>query len=504
MIHTVSEQVLVYLAGLKVTQGRKAGEPFPVFPWERRFVRGAFRDDVIESALSVARGNGKTTLTAGIACAALDGPLAYPRGETVIVASSFEQARIAFGHVLAFMSDRYGEQLEDKTKWRIWDSGNKAHLLNRSNGAIVKAIGSDPRRAHGLAPVLVLNDEPAQWEPSKSEAMVAAMRTGLGKIPGGRLIALGTRPSDETHWFSQLLDGGADYSQSHAARSDAPKFQLRTWQTANPSLRFMPDLERTIRRESTKAKLDPAMLASFAALRLNLGTSDTVRQMLLDVEVWQRIEGQADMGGRCYWGIDLGTTAAQSAVAAFWPDTGRLEVMAAFPHEPSLAERGVRDGVADLYVKCNRRGELIQTGGAAVAIPDLIREARDRFGAPAGISADRWREGELRDALKAAGLPLARLELRGQGYMDGGEDVRKFRRWCLDGKVTPIPSLLLASAMGEARTVADPAGNAKLAKNTEGGRRLRARDDAAAAAILAVAMASRLPTRRNGIYRGLA
>ena len=41
--------------------------------------------------------------------------------------------------------------------------------------------------------------------------------------------------------------------------------------------------------------------------------------------------------------------------------------------------------------------------------------------------------------------------------------------------------------MGEAVTIADPAGNEKLAKSSEGGRRSRARDDAAATAILAVA-----------------
>ena len=55
------------------------------------------------------------------------------------------------------------------------------------------------------------------------------------------------------------------------------------------------------------------------------------------------------------------------------------------------------------------------------------------------------------------------------GWKDGAEDVRLFRRWCLEGKVTPVPSLLLASAIGEARTVSDVAGNSKLAKGTEGG-----------------------------------
>ena len=50
--------------------------------------------------------------------------------------------------------------------------------------------------------------------------------------------------------------------------------------------------------------------------------------------------------------------------------------------------------------------------------------------------------------------------------------------------------------MAEARTISDPAGNAKLSKGSQGGRRVRARDDAAtaaAAAILAVAAGYRQP-----------
>ena len=102
---------------------------------------------------------------------------------------------------------------------------------------------------------------------------------------------------------------------------------------------------------------------------------------------------------------------------------------------------------------------------------------------------------------------LSRLpdEVRGQGYRDGAEDVRQFRRACAEGKVSPSPSLLLRSAMSEARTISDPAGNAKLCKGTEGGRRMRAKDDAAAAAILAVAAGVRQPTEplRRWRYRGM-
>ena len=54
-----------YLSGLTVSQGRRAGQAFTVLPWQGRFVRGAFAPGVKSAALSVARGNGKTTLCRG-------------------------------------------------------------------------------------------------------------------------------------------------------------------------------------------------------------------------------------------------------------------------------------------------------------------------------------------------------------------------------------------------------------------------------------------------------
>ena len=486
-----------YLSDLTVSQGRLAGQPFTVLPWQGRFVRGAFAPGVQSAALSVARGDGKTALLSGIAAATLDGPLAVQRGETVIVASSFEQARIAFEHVIAFM----GDKLHDKGRWLIWSTAQQARIEDRATGARVRCIGSDPRRAHGPAPVLVLADEPAQWPPTTGEAMLSALRTAAGKQPHSRFVALGTRPADAEHWFAKMLTGGADYAQCHAARPDDPPFQRRTWAKANPSLAHMPDLLAAIGNEARQAKADPAMLASFEALRLNLGTSDTEVATLLSAGLWASIEGEAERAGPCVWGIDLGTSAAQSAIACYHPQTGALACLAAFPAEPSLAERGLRDGVGGLYAECARRGELLNLGRHTVDVKALLQTALDRFGRPGRIVADRWREADLREALDAAAVPLAALEFRGMGFRDGAEDVRGFRRACADGRVTPVMSLLLRSAMAEARTVSDPAGNAKLSKGSQGGRRLRARDDAAAAAILAVADGARQPAKPKPRWR---
>ena len=172
--------LIEYVANLKITQGRLAGERFRPLPWQKSFMRGAFGPNVATAALSVGRGNGKTALLSGIACATLDGPLAVPRGETLIVASTFEQARIAFEHVVAFMGVRI---FRDKARWRVWDTAQGARVEDRLTGARVRVLGSDPRRAHGLAPCLILADEPTQWDPNKSDRMLAALRTAAGKQP---------------------------------------------------------------------------------------------------------------------------------------------------------------------------------------------------------------------------------------------------------------------------------------------------------------------------------
>ena len=230
------------------------------FRGKKKFVREAFGQDG-DAALSIARGAGKTTIMAGIACAFIDGPLRQSRAEVVAIASSFAQGKLLFDHCRAFMGDRLG----NKKLWRVSDSDQTAFIEHRPTGAKLRTLGCDPRRAHGLAPSLILADEPAQWESTKSERMVSALRTAMGKIPGSRFIAIGTRPEAQTHWFQVALNGGFGYSQSHFADPDADPFKRRTWHSANPSLRYMPALMKRMIAEAKEAKVDPSKLPSFKA-----------------------------------------------------------------------------------------------------------------------------------------------------------------------------------------------------------------------------------------------
>ena len=488
------DDLSTFIETLTIAQGDRAGQCFQLLPWEHRFLAGAFADDVDTAALSIARGNGKSAFIAAIAAASVVGPLAVQRGEVVAVASSLAQARLIFSFTLDYLRPWLDAEPE---RWRVWDSVASARIEDRNTGAALRCIGSDPKRAHGLGPRLILADEPAQWPRTESDSMYSALATSLGKMEGARLFALGTRPASGGSWFARLLEGGlGTYAQVHAAAPDAAIGESETWEAANPSLPHFPALRTALERESARALADGSLLPMFRALRLNQGVFDVAQSTLIESDTWERVEVDRlpPRSGPLVLGVDLGGAAAMTAACGYWPHSGRLEAVAWFPGIPSLAERGLRDGVAGLYIDLHQRGELMTTRGRTVPVGDVLRWASETWGRPACIVGDRFKQNEVEQAIDDAGLGVP-VVFRGQGFRDGSEDVRAFQRAVLDGRVTPPVSLLIGSALSEAVTVSDASGNAKLSKGHEGARRLRARDDVAAAMILAVAEGQRRAAR---------
>ena len=487
-------RVIEYISGLRLVGGDHDGALFQPLGWETRFIRKVF-NRTGPAFLSVAKGNGKSALVAAIASSVVDpqGPLHGNRNEVICVAQSFEIARVIFEDVLSFLTAK-GYDLDDRVVWQKQDSANRAWLQHRPSKARIRCLGSNPANMHGLRIKLAILDEPAMYSPQDRDKVFAAISTGLGKTPQSRLICLGTKSPDPMHWFSQNLESPpADgYSQVHAADPDDNPFSAATWAKANPSLSHLPSLKAKIKAEAVEAKDDPVSFAAFGAYRLNLGVSDVTRSELVDAATWKQCEtvNPPMRSGIQILGIDLGSGAAMSAAAAYWPHCeggGKLELLAAFPRRPDLAERGRKDHIGNLYQIMAQRSELVLCGDLVVSVEELLGEALDRFGKPDVIVADRWREHELRQALDAIRFPPAALIFRGQGYRDGGEDVRLWRRACVGKRVYTTENLVLRSALAEAVVVTDAAGNSKLAKAGEGGRRGLARDDAIAASILAVA-----------------
>ena len=495
------KKLIPSLESAPVGDGDLIGQPFRCLPYQRKFLRGAFRPGVFRAGCSLARGGGKTGLASAMALDSIRpaGALHREGGETIVIASSFQQAKICFDAVRTSL-----ELMDEDGEYRIRDQQNLADIQHRKTGARLRVAGADNRRAHGWRVNLVIGDEPAQWGP-RGELLAAAIRTALGKRKDARALFIGTRPASDSHFFARLLaeDDPSVFALVYAAGPDDPPFTMKTIRKANPAVDHgLPDIE-TLRAEARLAKRDPAELATFRSLRLNQGTSEVESRMLIDALVWRGIETDAlpPREGPVAFGVDLGGTAAFSACAAFWPRTGRLEGFVSCGTDPELSQRALADGVSGAYEAMRDAGELVQLGGRVVPVGPFLAEAVRRYGRPQAIAADRWRAGELEDGVREAGLSLPEPTWRGQGWRDGAQDVRAFRSAVLEGHVSAPVSLAMRAAFAEAKVVADSAANEKLAKAGEGQHRRRGRDDLAAAIVLSVAEGQRReasqPQRRS-------
>lgn len=498
------DDLVTWMSRLPVTEGPRAGERLQLMPWQVDFLGGAFSPDVRTASLSIGRGAGKTTFLAAIASAVLAGPLKGPgRSEVMIVAASALQARSLWIHARGFLG--HGVKLgiiraaEHPT----------ASLRDTRDGSVIRVRAASARVLHGAAPALILLDEAAQWRRTQRDAILAACLTSLGKVEGGKVLACGTRSPEPDHWFrSWERPAPGHFPMVFAADDeDVDVLDPRQWEAANPSLPFMPTLRKEYELMSRRAAANPDEGASFRALRLNLAIPDTVEALVCSVSEWAGVEVEQlpARGGGTVWGVDLGSGAAMSAVSSVWA-SGRTETVGFFGSRPGLVERGRLDGCGTEYQVMADRGELVVLPGRVPKVEAIFQAAADRFGGPpARIAADRWRAGEVEDALGALGWRRVQVEWRGQGYKDGGEDVRTFRAALLRQEFTVSESRLLRAAIRDARTISDPAGNAKLAKGKERGRPSSARDDALASLILAVASASRdRPARRPSLRLRIA
>ena len=188
-------------------------------PFQRRWIRGAFAPGCYKALLCGPRGLGKSTLSAHLLAAALSpsGPLHVPGAESVLLASSLDQARIPF----AFL-----RQICAGPEFRWQDSSQRVAVTHTPTGARVRVASSDAKRAFGLGAntPIVVGDEPGAWAERAGSLMHDALETAGGKAEM-RLLLIGTRaPGDEGGWWRTLVDAGSDlpgtYVQTHAATAD--------------------------------------------------------------------------------------------------------------------------------------------------------------------------------------------------------------------------------------------------------------------------------------------
>jgi len=494
---------LRFLSRLTVPEGRKAGKPMRLASFQKDFVRGAFAKGTAVALLSIGRGNAKTAISAGIALGHLMGEIApQPKREIIFAARNRDQAKTAFGFLVGFIEGLPEDEQEQFTIRR----GSRLEVETSANGGgLARVIPADGRSILGGAPTLAILDERAAWERDKGDNLENAILSGLGKRDGIALI-ISTSAPDETNTFSRWISEPppGSYVQEHRPDPGLPPDDLESLLIANPGSRegigatpewLVSQARRAIARGGSA-------LSSFRNLNRNERVASDDRSVLITIDEWLAAEVAPDAlprrEGPVVLGVDLGGSRSMSAAALFWPVTGRLECVGAFPCNPGLSDRGQADGVSGRYVEMSDRGELVTMGDTTVPVDRFLADVVAMLDgqAPAAVVGDRFRYAEFIEAMRGAGLERVPFIVRGMGFREGSEDVERFRRALFEGKVRCTPSLLLRSAFADAITLVDPAGNHKLARSRSTGR-----IDPAAATVVAVAQGIRMQGQPEGKAR---
>ena len=453
-------------ANLKVPSGPLRGKPFQIDGWQREFLVAALGPGVREAGLSVARKNGKSGLIAALLLAYLKGPLNIPEFRALAVSLT--------GHLASELRDAITATAEASGLFLTVKRSPPPGEITGDNGARLTILASDKATGHAVGGDIAVVDEAGLLQETNRDLWNAIFSSVSGR--DGRLLAISIK--GDGPMFAEMAErSGADSVVWHeyAASEDADILDRDEWAKANPGLRTGIKSMAYMVDASARALASPADQPSFRAYDLNLPRNPST-ETLCTPEDWRACEREElpERAGVCIVGFDLGGSSSLTALAAHWPETGRMEVWTACGDMPTLLERSRADGVGDLYLQMERRGELQTYGGRVTPAADFLRDCaghleRERVKV---AGADRYRRAEVEDALAAARIRWP-MEWRGQGASasaDGSHDVRAMQRLILSQRLAVEPSLSMRHAVRESVIRRDVSGNPALDKKRQKGR----------------------------------
>lgn len=489
------EKVLAFLRTLPIVSGLKAGETLELLDFQEQFVRGVYGDvddlgrrRVRLAALSVARGNGKSAMLAGLSLAHLLGPMMEPYGECYAAALDREQAGVLYRMTRAYI---------EATPWMAAAVNIKdwhKEIVHEDSQSIWRALTSDARKAHGLAPSFWVADEVAQW---RSRELWDNLATGMGKRAQALGVTISTQAADDLHFFSELLDAEPNptvYVQLHAADKDCALDDREAWRKANPALGVFLN-EDQFADAAARAVRSPSFEPSFRLLNLNQRVAAEGR--FIEQADWEangepfdpiELEGMA-----CYGGLDLSSTRDLTAFSLWFPEPGKLLAWHWVPAD-TIAERAERDRVP--YDRWADDGWMEKTVGRAtdrLAIARRLADVRQTYDVR-GIAFDRWRFEDLGKLLSDEGIELPLVEFV-PGFKTYAAACDAFERAVLERRMQHNGNPLLRWQAGNVVVETDPAGNRKPTKSKS-----LDRIDGIVTAIMACGLAAR--DEGPAVYKG--
>jgi phage terminase large subunit-like protein len=474
------DKVLRVFHALRHTQGRLAGSPLdldpwqvayiiaPVFGWERQNEDGDWVRVITEVWIEVSRKNGKTTLSGGIAiyltCA--DGE---PGAQVVAAATTRDQAGFCFDPIAGLAENA------PMLKKHVQSYRSSHKIIHRKSGSYFQAISGVAEVIHGANIHGAIIDE---IHLHKSPDLVEAIETGVGSRRQPLIVHITTADDGKPmsiyarkrHRIEQLAERtisdpsvyGVIWAAALNERELTNPFSVEAQMAANPGFGVSPG-RAYLAKKAAVAKDNPAELASYLRLHLGVRTKQVTRFITLDD--WDAsagmIRGEDMIGRDCWAGVDLGSTSDLTAYALTFPDqetdTYRTAWRFWVPEAamPSLSKR--TGGEAEGWRK---QGFLTVTPGNVIdnlVITQAILADAKRYRIKM-VGHDPWHAHDVMRRLEDEGIetcnvgqkfsslsgPLKEMErlVKQKRYIHGGNPIM---RWMIDNltvKIDPVGNVM--------------------------------------------------------------
>ena len=220
----------------RLPKGHGAGGPVRLAPFQKEWLEEVLDDGVNSALMSVARGNGKSTLLAGLAMWALfDEDPDTGAAQVPIVATRVMQAyRSVYGVALAMIESN--DELAGRCL--IFTASNAMKVRVQSGGEMFP-VSNDYAGLQGLDPSLAVCDEAGFMPVESWDALLLAS----GKRPRSLVVGIGTPGYDRENamWAlrERVLEGATipGFRYTEIAAPDGCDFRDEAmWTVANPAL----------------------------------------------------------------------------------------------------------------------------------------------------------------------------------------------------------------------------------------------------------------------------
>lgn len=415
-------------------KGRWAGQPFLLEPWQRMLLTELYgktgpdgRRWFREALIGIARKNGKSALTAGLALYHLTIG-GEPGGEVYSLAGSRDQARIVF-NVARAMVEASPLLAKECRPYR-------SVIEHKESGSIYRTLSADAGLAHGYNPCAAIVDE-LHVHPDGD--LYEAMKTAMGAREEPLLVSITTAGFDPDSFCYQMFERarrGDDqrlfFRWWQAPDSCAPD-DRRGWEAANPA--------SWITDEFLASQLESAGLSENAFRRLHLNQWTESIEAWFPFGTWESraTDRRLVAGETVTLGLDGSFSGDSTGLVACTPD-GFVQVVGAW--EKPAGNDGWRVPIADVEA----------------AVIEACRAYR-----VVEVTADPYRWQRSLEVLAAEGLPITEFPQNTQRLAPA---TSRFHDAVMDGRLTHDGDWRLSRHIGHCVLKTDARGS-RIAKEAK-------------------------------------